>query len=80
MEVACTTKPETHAAARFSLIEGTYDIGDVSGNETDGYTCDIIITADEYVTKYNTDFGKHTLTGDNTKPLTLKYVESVGCQ
>ena len=75
VEVVCTTKPETHAAARFSLIEGTYDIGDVSGNETDGYTCDIIITADEYVTKYNTDFGKHTLTGDNTKPLTLKYVE-----
>lgn len=75
VEVACTTKPETHTAARFSLIEGTYDIGDVSGNETDGYTCDIIITADEYVTKYNTDFGKHTLTGDNTKPLTLKYVE-----
>ena len=75
VEVACTTKPETHAAARFSLIEGTYNIGDVSGNETDGYTCDIIITADEYVTKYNTDFGKHTLTGDNSKTLTLKYVE-----
>lgn len=73
VEVACTTKPETHNAARFPLIEGTYNIGDVSGNETDGYTCDIIITADEYVTKYNTDFGKHTLTGDNTKPLTLKY-------
>lgn len=75
VEVVCTTKPETHNAARFPLIEGTYNIGDVSGNETDGYTCDIIITADEYVTKYNTDFGKHTLTGDNTKPLTLKYVE-----
>ena len=75
VEVVCTTKPETHTAASFALIEGTYDIGDVSGNETDGYTCDIIITADEYVTKYNTDFGKHTLTGDNTKPLTLKYVE-----
>ena len=75
VEVACTTKPETHTAASFALIEGTYNIGDVSGNETDGYTCDIIITADEYVTKYNTDFGKHTLTGDNTKTLTLKYVE-----
>lgn len=75
VEVVCTAKPETHTAAPFSLIEGTYDIGDVSGNETDGYTCDIIITADEYVTKYNTDFGKHTLTGDNSKTLTLKYVE-----
>lgn len=75
VEVVCTTKPETHTAASFALIDGTYNIGDVSGNETDGYTCDIIITADEYVTKYSTDFGKHTLTGDNTKTLTLKYVE-----
>lgn len=75
VEVACTTKPETHTAASFALIEGTYTVGDTFDNETDGYTCDIIITADEYVTKYNTDFGKHTLTGDNTKPLTLKYVE-----
>lgn len=75
VEVACTTKPETHNAARFPLIEGTYNIGDVSGNETDGYFCNITVTADEYVTKYNTDFGKHTLTGDNSKTLTLKYVE-----
>lgn len=75
VDVTCTTKPETHAAASFALIEGTYTVGDTFGNETDGYTCDIIITADEYVTKYNTDFGKHTLTGDNSKTLTLKYVE-----
>lgn len=75
VEVVCTTKPETHAAARFSLIEGTYDIGDVSGNETDGYTCDITVTADRFVAWYNLDYGKHTLPGDNTKTLTLKYVE-----
>lgn len=75
VEVACTTKPETHAAARFSLIEGTYNIGDVSGNETDGYTCDITVTADRFVAWYNLDYGKHTLPGDNTKTLTLKYVE-----
>lgn len=75
VEVACTTKPETHAAKRFPLIDRTYNIGDVSGNETDGYFCNITVTADEYVTKYITEFGKHTLTGDNTKPLKLKYVE-----
>ena len=75
VEVVCTTKPETHAAARFSLIEGNYNIGDVSGNKTDGYTCDITVTADRYVAWYNFDYGKHTLTGDNTKTLTLKYVE-----
>lgn len=75
VEVACTTKPETHTAASFALIEGTYTVGDVSGNETDGYTCDITVTADRYVWWYNLDYGKHTLTGDNTKTLTLKYVE-----
>ena len=75
VEVACTTKPATHTAATFALIEETYRIGDVTGNETDGYTCDITVTADEYVTKYNTDFGAHTLTGDKTKTLTLKYVD-----
>ena len=77
VEVACTTKPETHAAAQFSLRNGTYTIGDVVGNETDGYTCDITVTPDDiYVALYNLDYGKHTLTGDNTKKtLTLKYVE-----
>ena len=75
VEVACTTKPETHAAAHFSLGDGTYTIGDVAGNKTDGYTCDITVTADKYVARYNMDYGKHTLTGDNTKTLTLKYVE-----
>lgn len=75
VEVVCTTKPETHAAAHFSLGYGTYTIGDVAGNKTDGYTCDITVTADRYVWWYNMDYGKHTLTGDNTKTLTLKYVE-----
>lgn len=75
MDVTCTTKPETHAAVHFSLRGGTYTIGDVAGNETDGYTCDITVTADKYVARYNMDYGKHTLTGDNTKTLTLKYVE-----
>lgn len=75
VDVTCTTKPETHAAAQFSLRNGTYTIGDVAGNETDGYTCDITVTADKYVARYNMDYGKHTLTGDNTKTLTLKYVE-----
>lgn len=75
VDVTCTTKPETHAAVHFSLRGGTYTIGDVAGNETDGYTCDITVTADKYVAQYNMDYGKHTLTGDNTKTLTLKYVE-----
>lgn len=75
VEVVCTTNSAAHTAATFALIEGTYSIGDVTGNETDGYTCDITVTADEYVTKYNIDFGPHTLTGDNTKTLTLKYVD-----
>lgn len=75
VEVVCTTNSAAHTAATFALIEGTYSIGDVTGNGTDGYTCDITVTADKYVKKYNTDFDAHTLTGDNTKTLTLKYVD-----
>ena len=75
VEVVCTTNSAAHTVATFALIEGTYSIGDVTGNGTDGYTCDITVTADEYVTKYNTDFGAHTLSGDNPKPLTLRYEE-----
>ena len=75
VEVVCTTNSAAHTAATFALIEGTYSIGDVTGDETDGYTCDITVTAGEYVTKYNIDYGPHTLTGDNTKTLTLKYVD-----
>lgn len=73
--MVCTTNSAAHTAATFALIEGTYSIGDVTGNGTDGYTCDITVTAGEYVTKYNTDFGAHTLSGDNPKPLTLRYEE-----
>ena len=75
VKVVCDTKPETHTAAPFALIEGTYTVGNVYGNETDGYKCDITITADEYVASYNTRFGSHTLPGDPTKTLTLKFVE-----
>ena len=75
VKVRCTTKPKTHTAASFGLIEGTYTIGDVRGNETDGYTCGITVTADKYVEKYNTDFGPHTLTGDSIKTLQLYYTD-----
>ena len=75
VQVLCT--PGTHIHARYGLIEGTYDIGDVFGNETDGYTCNITVTADEYVARYNTSFGNHTLTGGNTATITLKYREGL---
>ncbi len=75
VQVLCT--PGTHIHARYGLIKGTYDIGDVFGNETDGYTCNITVTADEYVARYNTGFGNHTLTGGNTATITLKYREGL---
>ena len=75
VKVVCTTKPDKHETATFALRKGTYEIGKITGNETDGYFCDITVTADEYVALYNTDLGKHTLTGDSPKTLTLKYVE-----
>ena len=75
VQVICI--PGAHIHARYGLIKGTYTIGNVTGNETDGYTCNITVTADEYVARYNTGFGNHTLPGDNTATITLKYREGL---
>ena len=63
VEVACTTKPETHTAASFALIEGTYTVGDTFGNETDGYTCTVTVRAAKFIEKYSSDMSDavHTL-------------------
>ena len=75
--VNCTNDKAAHElkTKSYALIPGSYTTGEVEGDAENGYTCDITVTADRYVWWYNLDYGKHTLTGDNTKTLTLKYVE-----
>lgn len=74
VSVECSTKPADHAKETYDLKKDTFTIGEVEGNATDGYTCEITVTADSYVSSYVATHGAHTLTGDNTKKFTLTWV------
>ena len=73
VSVECSTKPADHAKETYDLKKDTFTIGEVEGNATDGYTCEITVTADSYVSSYVATHGAHTLTGDNTKKFTLTW-------
>ena len=74
VSVECSTNPADHAKETYDLKKDTFTIGEVEGNATDGYTCEITVTADSYVSSYVATHGAHTLTGDNTKKFTLTWV------
>ena len=77
--INCINKDASHAdkAKTYSLLDG-YTIGDVEGNETDGYTVDVTVAPDAYVTQYNTDTVVDHVLSPNTqadKVITLVYVD-----
>ena len=74
--INCINKDASHAdkAKTYSLLDG-YTIGDVEGNETDGYTVDVTVAPNAYVTQYNTDTGvDHDLSPDTQGEKTIQLV------
>lgn len=74
--INCINEDASHAdkAKTYSLLDG-YTIGDVEGNETDGYTVDVTVAPNAYVTKYNTDTGvDHDLSPDTQGEKTIQLV------
>ena len=72
VDVECTTKEE-HTAS-YELLKDSYGIGDVVGNESGSYTCDVTVYAEEYVKEFcKTKYGPHLLDGNDKETLTLKY-------
>ena len=62
VNVKCVTDGSGHGVETYGLIAGSYNVGEVEGDATNGYTCDITVNPDEYVEAYNTDIGvNHTL-------------------
>ena len=55
VEVECITKNSGHAKQAYQLIADSYDVGAVSGNKEKGYTCEITVKPEKYVTQYNLD-------------------------
>ena len=54
VNVKCTTN-SSHAKKSYPLIADSYDVGNVEGDATSGYTCDITVKPEKYVEAYNSD-------------------------
>ena len=61
VKVMCVTENSSHAEKSYQLIADSYDVGNVEGDATSGYTCTITVDPAKYVTKYNETNGDHTL-------------------
>lgn len=74
--IDCVNEQENHENKTYGLKEGTYTIGDLTGNSADGYTCDITITnPNSYVDDYNEVLKGHVLDPkEQNREITLRYV------
>lgn len=75
VKVDCINDNVVHEDAMYSLFPDSYVIGNVAGDETSGYTCDITVQPDPYVQAYNRVHGDHTLepADQTSKTIILKW-------
>ena len=73
VNVKCTTN-SSHAKKSYSLIADSYDVGNVEGDATSGYTCTITVQSEKYVNDYNAGINvNHTLDGSPTGTIKLEW-------
>lgn len=77
--VQCTNSEATHDEKEkiYDVLEDCYEVSDVKGNATDGYTVDVTVLKSVYLAAFNDDTGiKHTLdpVTQNDPVITLRYV------
>ena len=72
IKVTCVTNVTAHGTKGFDLIDGSYTVGDVKGDATSGYTCEVSISPDKYVEAYNAELSLVHTTDDTAKTVTLK--------
>ena len=75
VKIDCVNTGVSHGDETYGLIDYSFTVGDVEGNNTDGYTCTVTIQAAKYVDEYNKTNAGHSLaTGEAlSKTITLKY-------
>lgn len=79
VKVQCTNSKATHDETEkiYDVLEDCYEVSDVKGNATDGYTVDVTVLKSAYLAAFNDDTGiKHTLdpVTQNDPVITLRYV------
>lgn len=71
--VDCINGSASHPDKTCGLLADSYTIGNVDGDETSGYTCDITVQPDLYVQAYNGMHGDHTLEPAGPETITLTW-------
>lgn len=72
--VDCINSSVDHADQTYSLLDGSFTVGDVQGS-AGSYTCTVTVNAAKYVDEYNKTISGHTLSTTDTTPksITLTY-------
>ena len=74
LSVVIHCKSDVHNDGRYDLTDGIFTVGEVEGNEADGYTCKVTVEAAQYVNKYVSEMKvNHDIVGEDTETVTLKY-------
>ena len=74
LSVVIHCKSDVHNDGLYDLKDGNFTVGEVEGNEADGYTCKVTVEAAQYVNKYVGEMKvNHDIVGEDTKTVTLKY-------
>lgn len=67
-----------HGDLSWKIGSSTFTVGEVTGDDTTGYTCTVTVQAEVYVNAFNSDKKangvKHTLADDAEKTFTMTYV------
>ena len=74
LSVVIHCKSDVHNDGLYDLKDGNFTVGEVEGNEADGYTCKVTVEAAQYVNKYVGEMKvNHDIVGEDTKTVTLRY-------
>ena len=74
LSVVIHCKSDVHNDGLYDLTDDTFTVGEVEGNEADGYTCKVTVEAAQYVNKYVSEMKvNHDIVGEDTETVTLRY-------
>lgn len=70
--IDCTNSKVTHEDKTYGLLSGGFSVGDVQGDKEHGYTVNVTVTPDAYVTQYSKDIGEeHNLSPEGQDNLII---------
>ena len=72
--------PEAHDDKTYGLLDGGYEIGEVTGSEDVGYTCTVTLKPEVYLNRYNQDLGVQHVLEPKTQTGTIRLYNTPNTQ